>query len=91
MPGMAALAEGVFLQQARVGRPKYQGQLSDVVRSPRYATVLGLLLEAKRHHQRGSKVALSTGIGQGDLATYEGMVSRKFLAGIWFLVIQVIE
>ncbi len=61
MPGMAALAEGVFLQQARVGRPKYQGQLSDVVRSPRYATVLGLLLEAKRHHQRGSKVAHQQG------------------------------
>ena len=61
MPGMAALAEGIFLQQARVGMPTYDGQLSDVVRSPRYATALGLLLEAKRQHQQGATAAHQQG------------------------------
>jgi cell division protein FtsA len=34
-----------------------RGQLADVVRSPRYATVLGLLLEAKKQYLRGHIVA----------------------------------
>ena len=37
----------------RVGHPKYEGSLADVVRSPRYATAIGLLYEglAQRAHQ----------------------------------------
>ncbi len=53
MPGMCELAEDIFLKAARVGEPDYHGQLTDVVRSPRYATVLGLLMEAKRQYLRG--------------------------------------
>lgn len=53
MPGMQELAEDVLLKQARIGIPAYSGQLSDVVRSPRYSTVLGLLLEAKKQYMRG--------------------------------------
>jgi cell division protein FtsA len=56
MPGMCELAEDIFLKPARVGDPDYHGQLSDVVRSPRYATVLGLLMEAKRQYLRGQVV-----------------------------------
>jgi len=56
MPGMCELAEDIFLKPARVGEPDYHGQLSDVVRSPRYATVLGLLMEAKRQYLRGQVV-----------------------------------
>jgi cell division protein FtsA len=56
MPGMCELAEDIFLKAARVGEPDYQGQLADVVRSPRYATVLGLLMEAKRQYLRGQVV-----------------------------------
>ena len=61
MPGMVELAEDVFLKPARVGMPNYQGQLSDVVRNPRYATVLGLLLEAKRQQVRGNVVKSQPG------------------------------
>lgn len=56
IPGMVELAEDIFLKPARVGMPDYQGQLADVVRSPRYSTVLGLLLEAKKQYLRGNVV-----------------------------------
>lgn len=61
MPGMQELAEDVLLKQARVGIPAYSGQLSDVVRSPRYSTVLGLLLEAKKQYARGYIVTKQEG------------------------------
>jgi cell division protein FtsA len=61
MPGMAELAEDIFLKPARLGTPEYSGQLADVVRSPRYATVLGLLLEAKKQYLRGHIVTRQDG------------------------------
>lgn len=48
MPGMQELAEDVFARPVRIGLPLYNGSLADVVRNPRYATVMGLLLEAKK-------------------------------------------
>ena len=48
MPGMRELAEEVFARPVRVGVPLYDGSLSDVVRNPRYSTVVGLILEAKK-------------------------------------------
>ena len=48
MPGMQELAEDVFARPVRIGVPQYDGSLSDVVRNPRYSTVVGLLLEAKK-------------------------------------------
>jgi cell division protein FtsA len=61
MPGMAELAEDVFLRQARVGLPVYQGQLADMVRSPRYSTAHGLLLEARKQYLRGAVVTQQQG------------------------------
>jgi cell division protein FtsA len=61
MPGMVELAEDIFLKPARLGTPEYSGQLADVVRSPRYATVLGLLLEAKKQYLRGYVVTRQDG------------------------------
>jgi cell division protein FtsA len=37
----------------RLGLPKYQGGLADVVRNPRYATAVGLLLESASQVQHG--------------------------------------
>jgi len=56
MPGMVEMAEDIFLKPARVGVPQYQGQLADVVRSARYSTVHGLLLEAKKQYLRGNVI-----------------------------------
>jgi cell division protein FtsA len=64
LPGIAELAEDIFLKPARIGMPDYSGQLADVVRSPRYSTVLGLLIEAKRQYLRGQVV-----VRQGGSAT----------------------
>lgn len=61
MPGMIELAEDIFLKPARMGVPGYNGQLADVVRSPRYSTVLGLLLEAKKQYYRGHVVTQQEG------------------------------
>ena len=61
MQGMVEMAEDIFLKPARLGMPAYSGQLADVVRSPRYATVLGLLLEAKKQYLRGHIVTRQAG------------------------------
>ena len=45
MRGMVELGEEIFHMPVRLGLPKYQGGLADVVRTPRYATGVGLLLE----------------------------------------------
>jgi len=37
----------------RLGIPRYSGSLADVIRSPRYATAVGLLLEGVVQTQRG--------------------------------------
>ncbi|MDX1670077.1 MAG: cell division protein FtsA [Limnobacter sp.] len=61
MPGVAELGEDVFLKPVRIGLPDYQGGLSDMVRSPRLATTVGLLMEGTAQQVRGRKVASQTG------------------------------
>ncbi|MBN2333566.1 MAG: cell division protein FtsA [Deltaproteobacteria bacterium] len=54
MPGVEELAEMVFEMQARAGIPQHVGGLLDIVRSPMYATGVGLLIH-------GSKTLESSG------------------------------
>ena len=61
LPGMAELAEDIFLKPVRVGAPAYSGSLSDGVRTPRYATAMGLLEEARQQRLKGRKVAEQSG------------------------------
>ncbi len=61
LPGAGELAEDVFLKPARIGWPTYDGALADVVKNPRFATVMGLLGEAHSQRLRGRKVAAQTG------------------------------
>jgi cell division protein FtsA len=56
MPGMIELGEEVFHMPVRLGVPKYDGALADVIQSPRFATAYGLLLEAQTQRKRGLKV-----------------------------------
>jgi cell division protein FtsA len=53
MQGMVELGEEIFHMPVRLGVPKYQGGLADVVRTPRYATALGLLMEGASQVQHG--------------------------------------
>ena len=53
MQGMVELGEEIFHMPVRLGEPHYHGGLSDVVRNPRYATAVGLLLlglQERRQH-----------------------------------------
>jgi cell division protein FtsA len=47
LPGMAELAEEVFHAPVRVGMPNYSGTLEQLIRNPRYATSIGLLMIAQ--------------------------------------------
>ena len=60
MPGMVELGEDIFLKPVRLGLPQYTGPLSDMVRSPRNATAMGLLVEAQTQRQRGARIAQKT-------------------------------
>ncbi len=51
---MVELGEEVFHMPVRLGIPQYVGGLAEVVRNPRFATGVGLLLagyEQYQHHQ----------------------------------------
>jgi cell division protein FtsA len=53
MQGMVELGEEIFHMPVRLGIPRYTGSLADVIRSPRHATAVGLLLEGVVQTQRG--------------------------------------
>jgi len=57
MRGMVELGEEIFHMPVRIGVPRYAGGLADVVRTPRHATAVGLLLEgaAQLHHGKLSR------------------------------------
>ena len=61
LPGIVELAEDVFLKPVRVAVPAYEGSLTDVMRNPRFSTVMGLLTEARVQRVRGKKVAQQKG------------------------------
>lgn len=52
MQGMVELGEEIFHMPVRLGLPRYIGGLSDVVKTPRYSTSVGLLLYGLEQHQR---------------------------------------
>ena len=68
MPGMVELAEQVFLRPARIGRPEYRGHLHEVLRSPRFSTGIGLLMEGQAQLMRGRRVSQSS--------SFQGVFSR---------------
>ena len=67
MPGMIELGEEIFHMPVRLGDPKYSGPLVDVIKSPRYATAFGLILEAYNQRKRGQQVREKQGGGVKDV------------------------
>lgn len=55
----------------RLGNPKYEGSLADVVQNPRFSTAYGLLLEAQAQRRRGQNIQEK----QGFKDVFEGMKS----------------
>jgi cell division protein FtsA len=68
LQGMTELGEEVFHLPVRVGIPAYSGGLADVVKSPRYATSVGLLLEGQAQFLR-HEAARAQIVGIGGMAT----------------------
>ncbi|BAN36287.1 cell division protein FtsA [Sulfuricella denitrificans skB26] len=61
MEGMAELGEEVFHMPVRLGMPQYVGGLAEVVRNPRFATGVGLLLAGMDQHQRHHLATMQNG------------------------------
>jgi cell division protein FtsA len=66
LAGMVELGEEVFHLPVRVGVPAYVGGLAEVVRSPRYATAVGLLLDGREQYLR-AEMAREQGKGLGNV------------------------
>jgi cell division protein FtsA len=77
MQGMVELGEEIFHMPVRLGVPRYSGGLSDVVRSPRYATAVGLLLEGKTQVERGM-LARQGGSFRQVMSRMKEWVQRNF-------------
>jgi len=60
MQGMVELGEEIFHMPVRLGLPRYVGGLSDVVKTPRYSTGVGLLLYGLEKHQRHQEARLQS-------------------------------
>ncbi|MFN0040768.1 MAG: cell division protein FtsA [Burkholderiales bacterium] len=61
MQGMIELGEEVFHMPVRLGLPNYSGGLSEVIRNPRYATGVGLLIAGLTQHRRQQIEKMQTG------------------------------
>jgi cell division protein FtsA len=70
MRGMVELGEEIFHLPVRLGVPAYMGGLADVVRSPRYATAVGLLLEGRDQFLRDRELRGGT---TGVMGAFERM------------------
>ena len=80
LPGITELAEDVFLKPARIGWPQYDGSLADVVKNPRFATAMGLLVEARFAAPARPQDRAADRFVQADVQEDEGMDRREFLA-----------
>ncbi len=77
MQGMVELGEEIFHMPVRIGMPRYSGSLADVVRSPRYATAMGLLLEGASQLQQG-RVAKQSGSVKAVFGRMRDWFQRNF-------------
>ncbi|MEA3192056.1 MAG: cell division protein FtsA [Betaproteobacteria bacterium] len=77
MHGMVELGEEIFHMPVRLGVPRYSGGLADVVRAPRYATAVGLLLEGASQVQQG-KLSRQTGSVKAVLVRMREWFQRNF-------------
>jgi cell division protein FtsA len=77
MRGMVELGEEIFHMPVRLGVPRYTGGLADVVRNPRHATAVGLLLEGAAQVQQG-QLSRQNGSFRAVLARMREWFQRNF-------------
>jgi cell division protein FtsA len=78
MQGMVELGEEIFHMPVRLGIPKYVGGLSDVVKTPRMATGVGLLLYGLEHFQRTEETRAQSGSFSDVLAKMKTWFQGNF-------------
>jgi cell division protein FtsA len=77
MHGMVELGEEIFHMPVRLGIPRYAGGLAAVVRNPRFATGVGLLLDGMSQVQHG-ELSRQTGSVKAVLARMREWFQRNF-------------
>src|SRR5690349_16293708 len=77
MQGMVELGEEIFHMPVRIGVPRYAGGLADVVKSPRYATAMGLLFEGVAQLQQG-RVSTQNGSVRAVFGRMRDWFQRNF-------------
>jgi cell division protein FtsA len=77
MQGMVELGEEIFHMPVRVGVPRYVGALAEVVRTPRFATAVGLLLEGRAQIQQG-KLSRQSGSVRAVIGRMREWFQRNF-------------
>ncbi len=78
MQGMVELGEEIFHMPVRLGLPRYVGGLSDVVKTPRFATGVGLLLYGLEQQQKHEVARMSSGSLQDVLARMKEWFQGNF-------------
>jgi cell division protein FtsA len=78
LQGMVELGEEVFHMPVRIGAPNYSGGLAEVVKSPRYATGVGLLLSGFEQHRRNQIIRLQTSSFQQILERMKNWFKGNF-------------
>lgn len=77
MRGMVELGEEIFHMPVRVGVPRYAGPLAEVVRTPRYATAMGLVMEGAARLRQG-RLARQAGSVRAALGRMREWFQRNF-------------
>jgi cell division protein FtsA len=77
MQGMVELGEEIFHMPVRVGMPRYAGALAEVLRTPRYATAVGLLYEGMAQGEEG-KLSRQSGSVRAVLGRMREWFQRNF-------------
>lgn len=78
MQGMVELGEEIFHMPVRTGVPRNIGGLSDMVKTPRYATGVGLLLYGLERHRRDEVTRVNSGSFGDVLANMKTWFQRNF-------------
>ena len=79
MQGMVELGEEIFHMPVRIGVPRYAGGLAEVVRSPRYATAMGLLHGGRGADAAGTACAARAGRSRAVLGRMREWFQTEFL------------
>ncbi len=78
MQGMVELGEEIFHMPVRLGLPRYTGGLADVVKTPRFATAIGLLHYGMEQQQRNAAARMQSASIGDVLARMKAWMQKNF-------------